>query len=118
MKFRLCSVLLGVVSAAAAVTPDFNRDVRPILEKRCLMCHGPGQQMGGVRFDQRDAALKGGYSGPVIIPGAASGSRLMEMITSGRNGRVMPPVGQRLTADEIAAIRAWIDAGAVWPAED
>src|SRR4051794_4882145 len=102
-------------SAVSAANPEFERDIRPLLQKRCMMCHGPAQQMGGVRFDDREQARKGGYSGPVIIPGNAAGSRLMQMITTGRDGRVMPPAGPRLTTDEITLLRAWIDAGAVWP---
>src|SRR5690349_5759156 len=109
MKLRLCLLILCLGSAPSVASPDFNRDVRPLLQKRCVMCHGPTQQMVGVRFDDREQALKGGYSGPVIVPGNASGSRLIEMITTGRDGRVMPPAGPRLSAAEIATIRAWID---------
>ena len=97
---------------------DFELDIRPILARRCIVCHGPQQSMSGLRFDRREAALKGGYSGAVIIPGNASGSRMIEMITTGRAGRIMPPGGPPLTPEEIARIRAWIDGGAVWPADE
>src|SRR4051794_16194272 len=112
--FWLPVLCAGVVALAA--NPDFDRDIRPVLQKRCIGCHGTAQQMGGVRFDDREQAFKGGYSGPVIVPGNAGASRLIEMITTGREGRVMPPAGARLSADEIALFRSWIDSGAVWPA--
>ena len=115
--FVAIPLLIFGCSGLDAAAADFDRDVRPVLQKRCIACHGAAQQMAGLRLDGREEALKGGYSGPVIVPGRASASRLVEMITTGREGRVMPPAGPRLTAEEIAAIRAWIDAGAVWPAD-
>ena len=51
---------------------DFDREIRPILQKRCVMCHGPAQQMSGLRFDRREDALRGGYSGPAIVAGKAA----------------------------------------------
>jgi hypothetical protein len=105
-------------SLTAAPAPDFDRDIRPLLEKRCVMCHGVQRQMSGLRLDGCDSALKGGYSGPAIVPGNASASLIVTMVTTGREGRVMPPVPPRLTPEEISRIRAWIDAGAVWPGGD
>jgi mono/diheme cytochrome c family protein len=107
--FPIAALLLA--GSAGAAAPDFNRDVRPLLEKHCLLCHGPGQQMAGLRFDRPDGASR------VIVPGDASASRVVEMVTTGRDGKVMPPVGPRLSADEVSRLRAWIDAGAVWPAD-
>jgi hypothetical protein len=71
--------------------------------------------MSGLRLDRREDALQGGYSGPAIVAGNASASLLVKMVTTGRDGRVMPPMGSHLTPDEIARIRVWIDAGASWP---
>ena len=109
-----CAVL---VSAAFAADPvNFARDVEPILQKHCQMCHGPQQQMSGLRLDQKEAALKGGASGQDIKPGDSAGSRLIRLVT-GADGKFMPPVGARLSAAEIATLRAWIDAGATWSAQ-
>ena len=63
---------------------DFAADVQPILKKRCEACHGTAQQMSGVRFDQRDAALAGGYSGPVILPGKSAESKLIQRVSAPR----------------------------------
>ncbi len=90
-------------------SPDYTRDVQPLLEKRCYMCHGPQQQMSGLRLDQQASAAR------VIEPGHAAQSRLIQMV-SGTEKKVMPPVGERLTTTQIAMLRAWIDAGAKWPA--
>src|SRR5579883_2420199 len=90
-------------------SPDYTRDVQPLLEKRCYMCHGPQQQMSGLRLDQQASAAR------VIEPGHAAQSRLIQMV-SGTEKKVMPPVGERLTTAQIAMLRAWIDAGAKWPA--
>jgi mono/diheme cytochrome c family protein len=95
---------------------DFLRDIEPLFAKRCQMCHGPQQQMSGLRLDQKDDALKGGASGKDIIPGNSAGSRLIRLV-SGAEAKVMPPMGTRLTSAEIGLLKAWIDQGAAWPAQ-
>src|SRR5262249_46365363 len=76
---------------------DYTRDVQPLLEKRCYVCHGPQQQMSNLRLDQKDAAMR------VIQPGKSDQSRLIRMV-SGQEAKVMPPVGAKLTAAEIALL--------------
>ncbi|MBI2688923.1 MAG: PSD1 domain-containing protein [Acidobacteria bacterium] len=102
-----------LLSAAAA---DFEKDVRPLLAKRCFGCHGPAMQMSKLRLDRRADMLRGGESGvPAIEPGK-SGASLMIRYVSGSDAKlVMPPAGPRLTAAEIAVLKEWIDDGAVWP---
>lgn len=95
---------------------DFARQIQPIFEKRCQSCHGPRQQMSGLRLDDGTAALKGGASGPVIVPGKSAESKLVERISSDRRGFVMPPAGPPLAAADVARIKAWIDQGARWTA--
>ena len=94
---------------------DFGRDVEPIFHERCYLCHGPDQQMSELRLDRRDRALAGGVSGPVIAPGDASASKLIERVTSAKEGYRMPPGGDPLTAAQASLLAEWIDAGAVWP---
>jgi mono/diheme cytochrome c family protein len=95
---------------------DYTRDVQPILAKRCFGCHGPGQQMAGLRLDDAIAALKGSHGGPVIVPGKSAESKLIHRIASAQKGAMMPPAGERLSGAEIAMLRAWIDEGATVPA--
>jgi hypothetical protein len=100
---------------AATTKVDFARDVAPIFEKRCFMCHGPQQQMSGLRLDQKAAALKGGRSGAVIIPRESANSRLIRLVAGvSADKKVMPPGGARLTATEVGLLRGWIDQGAEW----
>jgi hypothetical protein len=94
---------------------DFARDVRPILARHCLGCHGPSKQKSGLRLDRKAAALKGGDGGPVIVPGKASESLLVQLASGMEEDRVMPPKGQRLTEQQVGVLRDWIDQGADWP---
>jgi hypothetical protein len=94
---------------------DFARDVEPILHTKCYECHGSVMQMNGLRFDQKEAALRGGYSGPAIVTGASAKSPLILRVASAKDGFKMPPAGPALTTREIGVLRAWIDQGASWP---
>ena len=96
---------------------DFAKQVAPILENRCQACHGSAQQLSGLRLDNSEAALKGGYSGPVIVPGDSGASRLIRLVSGLEENLVMPPAGDRLPSAEVDLLRSWIDQGADWPAE-
>ena len=93
---------------------DFDQDVKPVIE-RCYVCHGPRQQMNGLRLDRPGDAERGGYSGPAIVPGNSAKSRLIHLVAGLEKDVVMPPVGDRLTSSEIGVLRAWIDQGAQRP---
>ena len=108
-----------LVCAAAALWAserkiDYTRDVRPILEKYCYDCHGPKQQSSGLRLDRKASVRNGGFSGQIIIPGDAEGSRMFRMV-SGIDGMPMPIGDPKPTRAEIDVIRRWIDQGAKWP---
>ncbi|MEY3173501.1 MAG: hypothetical protein RLZZ436_1415, partial [Planctomycetota bacterium] len=96
----------------------FNRDVRPILSDACFQCHGPDEQQrqGGLRLDQSAAALKGGDSGPAIVPGRPADSLLWQRIVHGDPELHMPPpeTGRTLTPKQLETIRLWIEQGATW----
>lgn len=89
--------------------PDFQSTILPIFEANCLICHGTNLQKNGLDLRTYKSVLKGGDSGPVIVPGSASRSLLFEKISSG----AMPLGGNRLTAEQIERIRSWIDSGAL-----
>src|SRR5436190_22340546 len=76
---------------AAAGTVDFQRDIKPILDRSCVSCHGSAKQRGGLRLDDGTAALKGGNSGSVIRPGDALGSRLLHVVAGLDADVTMPP---------------------------
>jgi hypothetical protein len=92
---------------------NFLTEVQPILNDRCMPCHSGDSPNGGLKTHTREDLLKGGNTGPAIIVGNGSESLLVQKI-SGQSGLRMPPSGPALTADEIAAIRIWIDQGAKW----
>ena len=72
-------------------------------------------QQSGLRLDSRQAAMKGGYSGAVILPRKSAESKLIRIVAGLVEGVVMPPAGEKLTAEQIGLLRAWIDQGASWP---
>lgn len=93
----------------------FAAKVRPLLEARCLPCHGSEKHKGGYRLDMAETALKGGKSGLAAIkPGDPLASNLVRLILLPRESdEVMPPEGKEpLTSDEIMALIRWIQAGA------
>jgi mono/diheme cytochrome c family protein len=108
----LCVSLLLAPSMVTAA--DFDREIRPLLQERCVECHGPEKQKADLRLDAKPHAFKGGESGPAIIPAKSSTSPLFQRITASGDER-MPPKGEPLTTDQISKIKAWIDSGAVWP---
>jgi len=116
---RLRLAGLVIFSAAAAMWSedrkvDYARDVKPILEKYCYDCHGPKQQLSGLRLDRPEDVKEGGYSGQIIIPGDGEGSRIVRMI-GGIDGMPMPIGEPKPTRAEVDIIRRWIDQGAPWP---
>ena len=94
----------------------FSKQVLPLLRTRCITCHGPEKQEGGLRLDSLDAAIKGGDQGSAIVPGDAENSLFVKAITFADPDLQMPPK-QKLSDKEIAVLKQWIQGGAAWPAE-
>jgi len=110
-----CTVWSGLLRAAESKV-DYQRDIQPIVQSRCYECHGEKKQKSGIRLDRKSSVFQGGDSGkPAVLPGKSKESILIQRITSTDDDEVMPPKGERLTAEQIALIRAWIDQGAAWP---
>jgi hypothetical protein len=110
---------LGVVLAwclpSAGAVIEFERDIRPILKEHCMSCHGAEKQKSNLRLDRKVDAFKGGDEGVVLVPGRSADSRLFKLVSGADPDAVMPPKGPRLTAQQVAVIQEWIDAGAPWP---
>jgi hypothetical protein len=101
--------------AAKAGGIEYARDVRPILEANCYACHRGEQAKSQLRLDRKATALKGGTSGPVILPGDSQHSRLIHRV-SGMDGEPRMPFGRKpLGPEQIAMLSRWIDQGAIWP---
>ena len=113
----LASMLMATSAgqSAAADPVDFSRDVQPLLARRCLSCHGPDTQEGGLRLDSADGATSELPSGGrAIVPGGADTSLILERIVSTDPDLQMPPEGPRLTPAQVASLRDWIGEGAEW----
>ena len=97
----------------------FASQVWPVLKAKCLACHGDKADdlQGGLDLRSREAAERGGDRGePALVPGKPDESLLYLAITREDPDLAMPPKeNDRLTADEVEAVRAWIAAGAAWP---
>src|SRR6266516_92373 len=118
-----CWIVVGTVRAAApAFSPEdlafFETKVRPILSDQCFKCHSTKavKLKGGLLLDSREAALKGGETGPVIVPGDPEHSRLVEAVGYRNVDLLMPPKA-RLSDPQIRDLTEWVKRGAPWPAE-
>jgi Tol biopolymer transport system component len=113
LAFALVVPCRIIVCAAqhSSTPPSFARDIQPILRNSCVACHDSELSSGGIRLDTFEGLMKGGENGPAVVPGKSAESRMVLMI-EGKIKPEMPMGGGPLMADEIAAIKAWIDAGA------
>src|SRR5215510_11143309 len=114
-RILLCLALLGL--AAWPARPQnkddfFETRVRPIFATECFSCH-TDSQLGGLRLDSREAMIRGGKSGPAIVPGDPDKSLLVIAIR--QTGDLKMPKGGKLPQDQIDAIVQWIRTGAEWP---
>lgn len=90
-------------------TVSFEHDVRPILKKHCLHCHGEGEEIeGSLDLRLRKFILKGGESGPAFVVGNPDESSLIERTAT----EDMPPGDVKLTSQEQNVLRRWVDSGA------
>jgi mono/diheme cytochrome c family protein len=107
---------LSKLPPAAERPVEFTRDIQPIFAESCYGCHGPEKQKGGLRLDVKAEALRGGDNhAPAIKPGKSAESPLIHFVAGLVPDVVMPQKGDRLTAEQIGLLRAWIDQGASWP---
>ena len=104
------------VPPAVTAKVDYEQDVKPLLAENCYSCHGGEVQQAGLRLDLRQAALRGGDYGPVIVPGKSAESKLIKRLVDGDGGMQMPPTGP-LSPEQIGVLRSWIDQGAEFRTE-
>lgn len=120
VRIALIGVALGLSLLGASGADDaahnrqFLEQVKPLLDSRCGSCHGAEKQKGGLRLDSRAAALKGGETGPAILPGKPAQSLLVQAVAHTKPDLEMPPK-DKLAKSEIALLEQWIRDGAAWP---
>lgn len=107
-----CAMQADESTRKATVKLEYNRDIRPILAENCFACHGPDSaaRKGGLRLDQRDAAIKK----KAIVPGKVTESELVARLHSGDSEEVMPPPTshKKLTDSQKKLLEQWIAQGA------
>jgi hypothetical protein len=94
----------------------FENEVRPLLVARCHECHGEKKQKAGLRLDARADILKGGETGPALVPGKPDDSLLIQAVRQTDENLQMPPK-ERLSDAEVAVLEKWVGLGAPWPVE-
>ncbi len=109
------SALLAAPAPGSVDADFFETKIRPLFAEKCYACHTEAR-MGGLQLDSREHFLKGGKSGPIAVPGDPDASLLVKALRYDANPK-MPPTG-KLPADQIAAVEAWVKAGAVWPQDE
>ncbi|MFN7998147.1 MAG: PSD1 and planctomycete cytochrome C domain-containing protein [Bryobacteraceae bacterium] len=120
-EFLLVPVLSVSLLQAAPASREggagaFFRDrIQPVLAKRCYGCHTDAQS-AGLRVDSRESLIKGGATGPAVVPGDPDRSLLIQAVR--QNGPLKMPKGSKLSGQEIADLTEWVKSGAVWPGEN
>ena len=117
----ITAACLFAISGVALAAPDaaaldfFEKKIRPLLAERCLECHSPDKKVkGGLRLDTRDGWLKGGDTGPAIVPGEPDQSLLITAVRY-KDRDLQMPEKRKLPDAEIAVLEEWVKMGAPDP---
>jgi mono/diheme cytochrome c family protein len=113
----------SVICTRAATAPTaeqiefFEEKIRPVFAEHCYTCHSDKAEKvkGGLRLDTREALLKGGDSGPVIVPGNPDASLMIKAVRYEDKDLQMPPKNKKLSGEQIAALEDWVKMGAPDP---
>ena len=111
MKTAIVLTLASAVALHAEDKIDFSKVIQPVLEQRCIECHGAEKDKGDLRLHTREAAFD-----HVIVPGKSGESEIFKRVSlPADHDDIMPPKGDPLTKEQIDALKKWIDQGAEWP---
>ena len=109
-------VLCASEIRVARKAPDFEKHVRPILQTKCVSCHTYEAQPNKMSLADSTAAKRSGAIGAMIVPGKPELSPLLMRLDNRHQGvQAMPPVGERLTKNEVKILTRWVELGAPWP---
>ena len=122
LQFGWLLLLPSLVQAADPTAEQiefFEKGIRPLLVEKCYSCHSAQspKAMGGLRLDTAESLLKGGDTGPAVVPGAPEKSLLIKAVTYKDLQLKMPPTG-KLSDDEIQRLTAWVKMGAPDPRKE
>jgi cytochrome c len=96
----------------------YTAHVKPLMDKNCARCHAGTNHRGGLNMDTRESLVKGGHSGPSIVPGDPAQSLLIKLIRHEGpkdDPKDMPPKVDKLSDADIKVFEEWVKAGAVMP---
>jgi mono/diheme cytochrome c family protein len=107
-------LLLGIAAQARAEgTPNYAQ-VHAVFAKHCVSCHNAKDEEGELVLESYAALMKGGETGPAVVPGKGDESLLLKLIRHEKKPYMPPPKkGPKLSDAEIAVVKAWVDAGAL-----
>ncbi len=114
--FSLAGLFALLLTASSPAGVDFSGEIRPLLSKHCIACHGPdeGDRKAGLRLDTYAGATGdlGGYQ--AVVPGRVEAGELIYRVTSKDPDEQMPPPehGEKLKPAEVALLKQWIAEGA------
>ena len=116
-RFCLTSILFSLPALLLAQAPDpdhaakmarglelFKQRIRPVLIEKCLKCHGGKETEAGFDLSDRGPLLKGGDSGPAVVPGKGTDSLLVRLLRHEKEPK-MPKGSAKLPAETVATIR-------------
>ena len=103
--------VISLILAASCVAPwasavDFEKEIKPILERRCAKCHAYGKRQAGLSMETRESLLKGGEGGKVVEAGKTEGSLFLELLEEEDASDRMPQKADKMPAEEIALLKA------------
>src|SRR6476660_8337468 len=114
-------LILTALAAEPAKQPTaeelqfFEKSIRPVLVEHCDKCHGEKKQWANLRLDSREGLLKGGDTGPAIVPGNPKESLIIQAVQEPDEKLRMPKEG-KLTERQIADLMKWVEMGAPFSA--
>ncbi len=106
----LAAALCGAPLVAAEDAVSYSRQVRPLLEAQCLVCHGAAQTLSDLDLSTLGGMRKGGLGGPAVVSGDAESSTLYRHVAGLETPRM--PLGGTLEAEHVEMLRLWIEQGA------
>src|SRR5215510_1401553 len=114
----LAASQLDAAETSAKGLELFEKRVQPIFAEHCYKCHSHDADKikGGLLLDSTEAALKGGDTGPALVPGKPEDSLLIKAIRYTDPDLQMPPKGRKLSDAQIAVVTEWVKLGAPRPA--
>jgi hypothetical protein len=116
LLLALAPVAVGAEPNEAAGLELFESRIRPLLHRACLECHNKGPESeGGLQLNNRENMLRGGQTGPAVVPGQPDQSLLLAAVR--HEGDLQMPPETKLSHEEIDALSRWVSLGAPWPSD-